>query len=86
MRGGEKVLLALARLFPEAPIFTLVHLRGSVDAELEARRIHTTFVQRLPGVAARYRQYLPLFPAAAATFDLSGFDPWSRARTAWRRA
>ena len=74
MRGGEKVLLALARLFPEAPIFTLVHLRGSVAAELEAREIHTTFVQRLPGVETRYRQYLPLFPAAAATLDVRAFD------------
>jgi glycosyltransferase involved in cell wall biosynthesis len=74
MRGGEKVLLALARLFPEAPIFTLVHLRGSVAAELESREIHTTFVQRLPAVETRYRQYLPVFPAAAATLDLSAFD------------
>jgi glycosyltransferase involved in cell wall biosynthesis len=74
MRGGEKVLLALSRLFPEAPIFTLVHLRGSVAAELEAREIRTTFVQHLPGVDARYRQYLPLFPAAIATLDLSAFD------------
>jgi glycosyltransferase involved in cell wall biosynthesis len=74
MRGGEKVLLALARLFPRAPIFTLVHLRGSVHEELEARDIHATFVQRLPGIATRYRQYLPLFPAAVATLDLAGFD------------
>jgi glycosyltransferase involved in cell wall biosynthesis len=74
MRGGEKVLLALCRLFPKAPIFTLVHLRGTVAAEIEAREIHTTFVQRLPGVDTRYRQYLPLFPAAAATLDLRAFD------------
>ena len=74
MRGGEKVLLSLARLFPKAPIFTLVHLRGSVDPELESREIRTTFVGRLPGIATRYRQYLPLFPAAVATFDLQAFD------------
>jgi glycosyltransferase involved in cell wall biosynthesis len=74
MRGGEKVLLALARLFPEAPIFTLVHLPGSVDAELERRRVTTTFVQRLPRVETRYRHYLPLFPAAVETLDLSAFD------------
>jgi glycosyltransferase involved in cell wall biosynthesis len=74
MRGGEKVLLSLARLFPNAPIYTLLHVKGSVCPELEARDIRTTFVQRLPGVATRYREYLPLFPAAAATIDLSGFD------------
>jgi len=74
MRGGEKVLLSLARLFPDAPIFTLLHVKGSLCPELEAREIRTTFVQRLPGVATRYREYLPLFPAAAATIDLAGFD------------
>jgi len=74
MRGGEKVLLSLARLFPEAPVFTLLHIPGSVDSELEAREIHTSFVQHLPAVARRYRHYLPLFPTAAERFDLRGFD------------
>jgi glycosyltransferase involved in cell wall biosynthesis len=74
MRGGEKVLLSLARLFPAAPIYTLLHVKGSVAPELEARAVHTSFVQKLPRVEERYRQYLPLFPAAAASLDLAGFD------------
>ncbi len=74
MRGGEKVLVSLARLFPDAPIFTLLHVKGTLWPELEARDIRTTFVQRLPGAERRYRQYLPLFPAAAAAIDLSGYD------------
>jgi len=74
MRGGEKVLLSLARMFPDAPIHTLLHVRGSLDPELEQRDIRTTFVQGLPGVERHYRSYLPLFPAAAATIDVSGYD------------
>jgi glycosyltransferase involved in cell wall biosynthesis len=74
MRGGEKVLLSLATLFPDAPVYTLLHVKGSVAPELEARTIRTSFVQRLPRVATHYRQYLPLFPAAAASLDLSAFD------------
>ena len=74
MRGGEKVLLSLARVFPDAPIFTLLHVVGSVDPELEDRDIRTSFVQHLPDAARRYRHYLPLFPIAAERFDLSGFD------------
>ena len=74
MRGGEKVLLSLARLFPEAPLFTLLHVKGSVAPELEARDIRTSFVQRLPAVGTRYRHYLPLFPAAAQSLDLRGYD------------
>jgi glycosyltransferase involved in cell wall biosynthesis len=74
MRGGEKVLLSLAALFPEAPIFTLLHVRGSVAPELEARDIRTSFLQRFPGIARGYRHYLPLFPLAAEALDLRGFD------------
>ena len=74
MRGGEKVLLSLLRLFPDAPIFTLLHVRGKMAPEIEAREIRTSFVQRLPAVATRYRHYLPLFPAAAESLDLRGFD------------
>ena len=74
MRGGEKVLLSLLRLFPDAPIYTLLHVPGSVDPEIEARRIRTTFVQRLPAVQRYYRHYLPLFPAAVRSIDLENFD------------
>ena len=74
MRGGEKVLLSLCRLFPDATIFTLLHVKGSVAPEIEAHEIRTSFVQRLPAVSSRYRHYLPLFPAAIERFDFSGFD------------
>jgi glycosyltransferase involved in cell wall biosynthesis len=74
MRGGEKVLEALAGLFPEAPIFTLFHFPGSVSPSLESRTIHTSFLQRAPGLRRHYRRYLPLFPAAIEDLDLSGFD------------
>ena len=74
MRGGEKVLLSLARMFPDAPIHALLHVRGSLDPELERRDIRTTFVQGLPGAERHYRSYLPLFPAAAATIDVTDYD------------
>lgn len=74
MRGGEKVLLSLCRIFPDAELFTLLHLEGRVHPEIERRKVHTSFVQRLPDVARRYRSYLPLFPAAIESFDLGGFD------------
>jgi len=74
MRGGEKVLASLARLYPDAPIFTLIHNRGSVSPDLEAREIHTTFIQRLPRARRGYRSYLPLFPAAVATLNVRSAD------------
>lgn len=74
MRGGEKVLEEMVRIFPEAEIFTLFHFPGTVSEELEARPIHTTFLQRLPALRRRYRHYLPLFPRAIESFDLRSFD------------
>ena len=74
MRGGEKVLEAIADLFPEAPIYTLFHFEGSVSPALERHPIHTSFLQRAPALRRHYRRYLPLFPAAVEGFDLDGYD------------
>jgi glycosyltransferase involved in cell wall biosynthesis len=74
MRGGEKVLEALCERFPQAELFTLVHVRGSVSPAIERLRPHTSFVQRLPFVKRLYRLYLPLFPTAVEQFDFDRFD------------
>ncbi len=74
MRGGEKALEVLCERYPDAEIFTLVHVPGSVSPVIEAHRIHTSFVQRLPAVARYYRQYLPLFPTAIEQFNFDRFD------------
>ena len=73
MRGGEKVLEAIAELFPEATIHTLMHVRGSVSASLERHPERRSFVQWLPSAARHYRHYLTLFPTAIEQFD---FDPY----------
>jgi glycosyltransferase involved in cell wall biosynthesis len=74
MRGGEKCLEVLCELLPRAPVFTLLHVPGSVAPVIEARQITTSFVQHLPGAVSGYRRYLPLFPRAIETLDLRGFD------------
>ncbi len=73
MRGGEKVLEAIAELYPEATIHTLLHVRDSVSAPLEQHPERRSFVQWLPSAARHYRQYLALFPTAIEQFD---FDPY----------
>ena len=74
MRGGEKVLEALCTLYPDAPLYTLIHVPGSVSPLIESRRIVTSFVQSLPASGRHYRRYLPLFPAAVEWLNLEGFD------------
>ncbi len=73
-RGGERVLERIAAGYPEAPIYTLVWRPGSVSRALESHPIVTSFLQRLPGAERRYRWFLPLFPRAIESFDLTGFD------------
>jgi glycosyltransferase involved in cell wall biosynthesis len=74
MRGGEKALDVICERFPDAEIFTLVHVRGSVSPAIERMRIHTSFVQHLPRVQRYYRHYLPLFPTAIEQFSFDRFD------------
>lgn len=73
-RGGEKVLLEMVRLLPDSEVFTLFRFPGSAPKEVEARPVHTTFLQRLVSPRTGYRKLLPLYPLAAETWDLSGFD------------
>jgi glycosyltransferase involved in cell wall biosynthesis len=74
MRGGEKVLEAMLPLLPDPTIFALFHVPGSVSAGIEKYPIEASYLNRLPGARAHYRQYLPFFDRAVESFDLSGFD------------
>jgi len=74
MRGGERVLESLCRMLPGADLLTLVHVPGSVSTPIEARRIRTSMIQRLPRAGRLYRRYLPLFPTAIELFDLDRYD------------
>lgn len=74
MRGGEQVLEAICSIFPEADIFTLFHFPGSVSKEIEKHNIHTSFLQHIPGIKRFHRYFLPLFPSAIESFNLSGYD------------
>jgi len=74
LRGGERVLEALCTHYPDAELFTLIHVRGSVAPVVERRRIHTSLAQRFPAVRHYYRKCLPLYPALVEQFDLERFD------------
>ena len=71
--GAERVVEAMARAFPEAPIYALLYSAETGPAAL-ADRIVSSPLGRVPGAAARHRLLLPLFPAAIESFDLRGFD------------
>jgi glycosyltransferase involved in cell wall biosynthesis len=74
MRGGEWVLEEIAKLFPEAPIYTLVHRPGSVSANLEKHPIHTSWLQAMSFGGRRWRHLLPVMPAAIESFTVADAD------------
>jgi glycosyltransferase involved in cell wall biosynthesis len=74
LRGGEKCLQALLSLYPEADLFTLVHIPGKTTPQIDAAVKGTSFLDRLPGVRNYYRALLPFYPMASAGLDLAGYD------------
>jgi glycosyltransferase involved in cell wall biosynthesis len=74
MRGGERCLEAFCELFPDADLFTLLHVPSTVSSRIESMRIHTSFLQNLPGIEKYYRYTLPLMPWAISSFNLNGYD------------
>jgi glycosyltransferase involved in cell wall biosynthesis len=73
-RGSERVLLELARMFPDAVIYVSVLDRSKLPAELAKRDIRTTYIQRLPFAKRWYQKYLPLMPKAYEELNLNDYD------------
>jgi len=73
-RGGERVLQAIAELYPEADIFCHVVDPDLAAREFPGRRISTTFVSRLPLARRFYQKYVGLMPLALEQLDLRQYD------------
>ena len=71
--GAEDVLEALVSMYPVAPLYTSVYWRDGMPAAYRKWDIRTTWMDRLPGIYRHHQPYLPLYPLAFATLDLSGY-------------
>jgi glycosyltransferase involved in cell wall biosynthesis len=74
MRGGEKCLESLCRLYPNSKISTLLYLKGTVSETIESRVEEISFLQNLPRASSSYRYYLPLLPLAVRSLRLPPCD------------
>lgn len=72
--GSEQVVYAILGLLPQAEVFTSIYDPAPWPEILRTRRVHASFLNRLPGASRRYNYLLPLMDAAFRSFDLSGFD------------
>jgi glycosyltransferase involved in cell wall biosynthesis len=74
MRGGEKVVEALCRMFPGSTLFTHVYNPAAVSDFIRSQDVRTSFIDKLPRSARLYKSYLPLMPLALEQLDLRGYD------------
>ena len=70
-RGGEAVLEALCKLFPEADIFTLFHDPEKASPIFRTHKVTASFLNPLRRC---YQSLLPLMPMALESFDLRDYD------------
>jgi glycosyltransferase involved in cell wall biosynthesis len=74
MGGAEDVLRVLARLYPQAPIYTSIYDRQRMPVEFRKWDIRSSWMNRLPLIHRHHQPYLPLYPLAFEGMDLSGYD------------
>ena len=59
MRGGERCLEAFLDIYPQADIFTMIHIKGSVSKKIEDRVKEVSFLSKIPNIKKYYRDFLP---------------------------
>ncbi len=71
MRGGEKVVESLCRIFPEADLFTLFYDPESVSDTIRRHKVTASYLNPL---RRHHRSLLPFMPSALESLDLRGYD------------
>jgi glycosyltransferase involved in cell wall biosynthesis len=74
MRGAERTFAAIAELFHEAPIFTLLYDEPGTSGRFAGRSITTSALQRLGVSQSTFRRLLPLYPRAIERMQLPTSD------------
>jgi glycosyltransferase involved in cell wall biosynthesis len=83
IRGAERVLSVLHGLWPEAPVYTLVHDPQAMGEQCAGWDIRASFLQRLPGGVRHYQKLFALMPWAVERLPLAGYDLVISSSSAW---
>ena len=83
--GAERVFAHIARAYPQAPIYTSLFDPKETGDLVEAARVHTSALQRIPFAQRAFRYLAPLYPSAFERFDLSSYDLVVSSTTAWAK-
>jgi glycosyltransferase involved in cell wall biosynthesis len=74
MRGAERTFAAMADVWPEAPVHTLLYDEHATSGRFAHRRVVTSALQRLSIDQQTFRRLLPLYPSAAGRMRLEEHD------------
>lgn len=72
--GAEKVLLDLIKLYPDAPVYTLVYDPKKTTWLPKNTKVITSFINKLPFSKSNPFFYTPFYSIALEQFDFSNFD------------
>jgi glycosyltransferase involved in cell wall biosynthesis len=72
--GAEDVLEALVKLYPGAPVYTSLYDPDAMPAAYRDWDIRPLWLNRAPGIHGHHQPYLPLYPAAWSSLDLSDYE------------
>ena len=72
--GGDRVVDAMKRVFPDAVIYTLVYDPNNMPEHFKSYDIRTSWFQKVPFSNRLYKAMLPLMPRAFEAFDLTEYD------------
>jgi glycosyltransferase involved in cell wall biosynthesis len=74
MRGAERTFAAIADLYADAPIFTLLHDEHGTQGRFADHAISTSSLQRLRIDQSSFRRLMPLYPRAIERLRLPPSD------------
>lgn len=73
--GAERTLIELSKIYPDAPIYTLLYDEAKFSGLISPSRVRTSGLQKYPYVLRSHSRYLlPLIPKAVESFDFSDYD------------
>lgn len=80
--GAERVVLELARIWPQAPIYTSLYRPASTFPEFAEHDIHRSLLDRLP-IDRSFRALAPLYPAAFRSLGTLDHDVVISSSSGW---
>lgn len=72
--GSERVVETLLEAYPGSPVYTTFLSDRNLPESVRSWDVRTSFVQRLPMLHRISQKYIPLFPLAFESFDMTGYD------------